>query len=264
MSDAHIKPHARCIVRVVSMRRSGQHAVMHWVADNSAGTYLMLNDVHINVSPFRTPRGRHRYGSNSRLLRQAPALLGRLWPKQLLIYNHEDACLPEFCSYGLDATRAQTRYSLLVLRDAFNLFASRLAGLHHYSEHGRVADIYKAMWRLHADEYRGRTRYLDDCVPVSFNRWPTDPGYQASLAERLGLVLRSRGTPLTRQGGGSSFDTAGDFDPQNLCSRFVSQLDNPIFRQAFAGEHELLEINLELFGDSLWPHRDRLHRLVRG
>lgn len=41
-------------IRVNGLQRSGNHAVVHWIASQSAGTCLVLSDAQPGSDPFRT------------------------------------------------------------------------------------------------------------------------------------------------------------------------------------------------------------------
>src|SRR5690606_4426439 len=114
--------------------RSGSHAIINWILSQWQGRYCYLNCAEPGTNPFSTARpleGHSSWRANYELDFEAERA-GRFSQKSLLIYNYEDTFLgpltrPEFeARHDEYVGRSARRLDVLVLRDPFNLFASRI------------------------------------------------------------------------------------------------------------------------------------------
>ncbi len=253
---------------VVGLQRCGQHAVIHWVLAQARGRRLFLNDVRPLDNPFtsfsaREYEARGYWGRFDLRAEQA----GRFTRKTWLVYNYEDEHPRRPFTAAFESRRTDwlgpsaRRLGLLVLRDPFNFFASRLrwgrsssAGWSKRplkSEHARAELV--ALWKAHAREYLGDTRELPhERVLVSYNRWVTERAYRRELAEHLGLTFSDRGrTHVPDYGPGSSFDGRRYHwraQRMQVLERFRHFLDDPFYRAIF-DDVELLELSRRAFGE---------------
>ena len=235
-------------LQVLALRRSGHHAVIHWIIRQARGRVMFLNNCRPNVNPFlsHNPYESQTCGCDI----QAEAR-GELSDKDWLIYNFEDRpphCTPgslfEQCAMEW-VGRSDRRIRLIVLRDPFNLFASKLRwayGRWNQPDLDTIAsqtEIWKDYARYclnrekqrHPDEAgtrlsaagafanlsetsRGKERNLGPQQPemlvVRYNRWVTDKAYRRRLAEQLGLEFTDAGRNEVARWGpvtwGDSFD----------------------------------------------------------
>jgi hypothetical protein len=215
---------------VLGLRRSGNHAVIHWIEQQAGSKGLHLNNLRRNENPYRflyeiarhPNASGHAYAINELLryewyineanlewLRRDAK--GSFIGKEYLIHSYED-----FLAYKLSDSmtlRRRQRYfgdsalrrDVLILRDPFNLVASRLhsgrASVKH--KHEDVLSI----WIEHAREYLGEQNALRNKVVINFNKWTSDPTYRRAISEKLGLVFVDNGVDsVPTIGGGSSFD----------------------------------------------------------
>jgi hypothetical protein len=201
-------------IRVVGMSRSGNHAIINWILAQAGGRTCFLNCAEPGCNPFvsarpRTPElpgWRAPYADFDVAAERA----GRLSCKDLLIHSYEDTFLGPFKRPEDEARHdkwvgpSARRVDLLILRDARNLFASRLASGYGWLEDEFVARI----WAQHAREFLGLRRNLRrERLMVSYNAWVTDAGYRRRLAEALGLEFDDRAAhKVPAAAGGSSFD----------------------------------------------------------
>jgi len=128
-------------------------------------------------------------------------------PKDLLLHSYEDTFLKPLAS--TDERRealtgpAHRRLDVLILRDPYNLFASRMAG-----NIGWVSPkVAVRIWCQHAREFCAPSHLRHDLITVSCNEWATSREYRRSISDQLGVEFNdtsSRSVPAT--GGGSSFD----------------------------------------------------------
>ncbi|MDY7004751.1 MAG: hypothetical protein SWX82_12545 [Cyanobacteriota bacterium] len=122
-------------IRVVGMKRTGNHAVINWVKNQHNGEVGFINNVLANQNPYRYKYENlrdkfpeHKWAiENNRKQAQ-----GNFIKRDCLIYSYEDFPLEQIASdkferhHDLYLGKSATRYDLLIIRDPFNLFASRL------------------------------------------------------------------------------------------------------------------------------------------
>lgn len=205
----------RRLVRFVGLARSGNHAIINWVLRQLPGRWAFLNCVQCKTDPFRSARpmddGR-RALSNVPEFDLEAAAAGRRPPLDHLLLSMEDTFLKPGFGPAADAALeaagavAPDRLDVIVLRDPYNLFASR-RGLE-----GFVLEPATALrvWRQHARAHLGERAYrFHPTVCISFNRWAADRDYRREVAARLDLPFTDAGREeVPPCGGGSSFDGA--------------------------------------------------------
>lgn len=242
---------------IVSMRRSGQHAVLHFLYRTFPPPKAFFNN-----------RKAHRetFSSNKKDISEGD-VSGDL---ELFMVNYEDHLVTEEISsprrliqdHDVHVGRAlDTRY-MLCLRDPFNLFSSRL-------NHGDQRRIRKqileqperaiALWKNHAYELTGRTKILPNLITVKFNEWLVSEDYRRELALRAGRAYQPEDWNLvTREGGGSTFDKRRieQADRMKLLERWKESRHEPAYRRLFE-DRELVDLSHEIFGHI--PGTDELY-----
>ncbi|MFU8816709.1 MAG: hypothetical protein ACNA7W_15280 [Pseudomonadales bacterium] len=195
------------------MSRSGNHALINWMLAQAQGRSCFLNCTEPGHNPFTSARPqddgavcRANYADFDLQREQR----GRFSSKDLLIYSHEDCFLGSLrkreaeAQHDLWLGRSRRRLDVLLLRDPFNLFASRLKAQLQPGNHATALRI----WKQHAREFLGLGRHLGaDRVVVSYNRWVRDHEYRRDLAELLELEFTDAGRlEVPQVASGSSFD----------------------------------------------------------
>jgi len=181
------------------MRRSGNHALAHWLLGQWTGPLLWLN----NLGPFQNPY-------------ENEITRGHLggWGTPALLITYEDQP-PEKTFKGEEPERfgASGPYrQMLLLRDPFNFAASRLTWPDAQGAMFRTDPIYRkdilSRWKAHAARYaEALTKPDDPLLPVSFNCWFAEEAYRRELSAKLSLTFSDRGkNKVSLQGSGSSFD----------------------------------------------------------
>jgi hypothetical protein len=244
------------------MKRGGQHAVINWIESGIEGSKLFLNDVTLNHDPFLTFNDLNGYRSNRLLINASPGIMGRLCRKDLLIYNFEDPMIDQIYEYGRDIGKSDQEFNVLILRDAYNLFASRLAGLGIFMKESRVSPVLKEIWKSHAREFINDTSFIANKVCVSYNSFIESAEYRKNLELTLGLRDPEFSNRAATAGGGSSFDPGPTVDLSSLNTRFLKCLEEPLYQNLFRNDHELFELNMRIFGEFLGPHEDMLRQLI--
>lgn len=215
---------------VLGMKRSGHHAILHWICYNFKAA-VHYNDYKIHNKDF-IPAHPH----------QKPVVFGE-GAKNVRVYNCEDF---DWSNLGrLQTLPIWDKYNvtfLSVIRDPFNWLASSLrAG-------GGLAKRIPKRIKLYQQQVK-----LFGCtgvVPVNYNRWVKEEAYRELLGERLNLPSIDKGVrTVSPRGGGSSFDKlkfknkAQDMD---VFGRWREYVGNPLF-QMLLNDEELQKINNHYF-----------------
>lgn len=253
-------------LRVVGMSRSGNHAILQWILTQTRGRWAFLNCAEPKTNPFETARplarGDRALASYSSfdLDREAG---GALSHKDWLVYSYEDTFLGKVASPVFEDRRtdwlgtSERRFDLLIVRDPFNLFASRRrAGFYRGSDRAPPGMVSEAtgirIWKQHAREALGQRDNLrgDRRIVIRYNDWADDREYRRRTAERLGLEFDdSTADSVPRTAGGSSFDGTGADGAAHrmaVTERWRHYRDDAGFRALF--DREALELSEALFG----------------
>lgn len=241
-------------IKVVGLKRSGNHAIINWILSQCSGEKLFLNNVTPQKNPTKTFCPEHGVGKIK------PDKKERDW----LIYSYEDCYLDEINSPKLVKNhdhwlgKSEKCFTLLILRDPFNLFASRMSW---EGEEDRITlnfegklgkKVLIGLWKSYAREYLGQTHYLKDkVIVVNYNRWFSDKNYRTELAEKLGLEFTDKDfRKVSTAGGGSSFDKIkydGYADKMRVFDRWRAFACDPSYLSVFT-DRELISLAHEVFG----------------
>lgn len=258
-------------IRVHGLQRSGNHAIMNWIAAQSAGICVVLNDCEPGTNPFDTMQEYCEY-SDGRLVAlshtwdcAARELVHPRIPQQrnLLIHSYEDR---ELSGDRIPETwigRSTSQFEVLIVRDPLNFFASRLkmwTKLTGLKEQRLVVEL----WKTYAREALGLTTVLEPArrVVIEFGKWKDDVEYRRHTATKLEIAFSDRGIDsLIEVGPGSSFD---GFDYRTKASemavnqRWKSCIGNDEYGSILA-DRELQQLSLQLFGrHDGWAEINRL------
>ena len=241
-------------LHVLGMSRSGNHAITDWIFGQATGRKLLLNCAEGKTNPFLTCRPLE----DGVPWRAEPSIdieaerRGRFSPKDLLIHTYEDSWLGHAFSRDFAAHHdawvgpSRRRIELVILRDPFNLFASRMRMGCSLSP-----KIAPRIWRQHARVALspGSSGHVERRA-VLYNRWVENRAYRRDLAEYLGLPFTDRGfDSVAKCGGGSSFDgTAYDGRAAAMPTgeRWRRYADSGEYRSLL--DPQLLQISERIFG----------------
>ena len=234
-------------LRVFGLQRSGNHAIIEWILDQHAGrrTCFLNNVGHGNQDPFTTTRqvALAGFGGNSDVEAVRHAY------KDVLIYSYEDDLSRMRQGATLtDAIHDETfeeqriryvgqsehRINVIVLRDPFNFFASRLKKLVALTGTKDVEAI-KETWKLMATRaLRMRRDFAGDEFWVNYNTWVSDERYRRRLSTRLfGEFSDASLEYVSGHGGGSSFDSDhGRISLRVIRRKWRRLLDPKLYRHA--------------------------------
>ncbi len=199
------------------MSRSGNHAIINWVARNAVGQYVYhCNNVTMKRDCAQEVEYRKGEGNPVRL------------------YSFENRCPGDVFS-------GKATNKVLIIRDFFNWLASSI----------------KAKMPTDAPKINMYERHLewamnpqDGTIVANYNRWFQDREYRRQLANTLGISDEDHGLQeLMDFGGGSSFDKtsySGKTQQMNVLERYKQMKDNPEFLRII-NEYQGIVRNTERF-----------------
>jgi hypothetical protein len=248
-------------IRVAGLRRTGNHAILSWIQEQQKlmGTVLHLNNLKVDENPYRCKcQNLSYYFSEHKWAIEQYKLQGRghFSPRDCLIYSYEDYPIERIFSrrferkHDLYLGKAQQRYDLLIIRDPFNLLASRLKN--NFLAVKSKKHSFIDLWLDYAREYLGETNYLQhNKICVNYNLWTSDRNYRQNLAEKLNIDFNDTGIEVVHScGGGSSFDGKtldGRASQMDVIGRWKHFADNPVYLKML-DRPELLDYSYRIFG----------------
>ncbi|TNJ47858.1 hypothetical protein FGE21_03700 [Phaeobacter sp. B1627] len=225
-------------LRVVGMRRSGNHAICNWLQRNAqGGRSLFLNNCRPGTDPLRSCNGLEVSGqprSDEPMAESARAA----GDGALLLVSYEDTAHGRFGdARPLSGPHADASFDMdvLIYRSALNWIASLLKKLQAnetYHPVDRMAVLVRALAtygdlldEVAAAATTGR-------VAICYDRWLRDELYRARVLSDLGLPLQDNDLgEVQSYGGGSSFQKealhASDLRPDE---RWSAMLDDPEYQ----------------------------------
>ena len=244
-------------IRVVGLKRSGNHGIITWIRRHYNEGVWHLND----VSPLKNPY-RHlcEHYPKEALKQEAKGIFSK---KECLIYNYENYTLESITNsifekkHNLYLGTSHTRYDLLILRDPYNTFASILKGqintnnFTYLHTHPKNQKSIAELWLDYAKEFLGKTNYLKhNRVMVSYNQWVSDKDYRKNISQKLGLDFCDTGFNVVKNyGGGSSFHGT-EFNNQaskmDVLNRWQEFIDDKEYKKMFS--NEIIEYSQKIFG----------------
>lgn len=234
------------ILVVFGMRRAGNHLAINWILNQVDGCVAFYNNINFTQSPYSA--------------RMTEMRLRLRNPSPRIILSYEDVGPQQILSDPLlgylkdrtDRHRVKVRFAL-ILRDPYNLFASRIrkwpetlanskvitAQSQLYVEHARLAMAPRPIWRN------------APLIPILYNDLVSDPSTRSRIAAQLGIREGDRGLDhIPVYGHGSSFDgtnLSSDALRDNVFSRWQGLQDDPTFRAAISNT-DLQAAGKKLFG----------------
>jgi len=254
-------------IRVVGMKRTGNHAIINWIYSQVNEKKCFLNYVAPNKNPFISF---HKQGTVTEFPQEdfyekfhlKAEQLGFFSHKKALIYSYEDEFLEDVFSRSFEKNhdrwvgKSAERFEVLILRDPFNLFASRLKleaildnviALRNENERKLVVN----MWKQYAREMLGDSNIIfKNKITLNYNRWVLDIEYRKKIAALLNIKFSDEKTKeVIPIGGGSSFDKdSKSSENMKLFERWKHFQDDVFFKKLF-DDKELLDLSEQLFGE---------------
>ena len=259
--------------RVFGLQRSGNHAITYWMCAQCQGKLVYLNDVKPGKNVFLAHNGIVKNGGGLGKycnFKVEPSITigdftfnideekkGNLTEKDFLILSFEDTYPEKVLSEDMEKSRRNhigeclNKYDILILRDAFNFFASRCAKWNKLTRKKDKQELIE-LWKIYAKEYLGETGCLiNNKVVVSYNSWFLDKEYRRMLANKLNLPFSYEElNPVVNKGGGSSFDGLKfkeNPEKMKVTERWKNFVDDDFYRDIFQ-DKELVELSNRIFG----------------
>ena len=242
-------------IRVVGMRRTGNHAILQWVISLMDGHCFFCNDLPKNTALHKAPIRTFEKG---------------IGDERYLLHTYEDQSPKDVfgstASEDLSLTGpSASQTDLLFIRDPFNLFASRYVWKDPQGEAFRTDQGYRdnvvGLWKDVAKEYlEGKSPTHRTRVNINYNQWFSDEEYRKDLATQMGLTYKAgQLEKVPEHGGGSSFeaqDKDGTGSKLKVLERWKNVANEQEYRAIFQ-DKELVELSERIFGhlpdtEQLW------------
>lgn len=233
--------------RISGMRRSGNHALIIWILKQLPGATCYNN----NMGPFHPPEN---------TIIKKIALRG-FSQFNLLVSLEDKWCKDAFQDYdSIKFGESEQKHTILILRDPYNMFASRWVWKDEFGrlfredpEHQRmIIDI----WKEHARTFLDWKNSSEDLpsnhkLGINYNLWFVDKEYRRQIAEKLHLRFTDAGKDdVSNYGFGSSF-TGRDLHKKGsqlkVLDRWKSTLEDSAYCDLFL-DKELRDLSREIFG----------------
>lgn len=264
-------------IRIVGLSRSGNHAIINWISSQTQGRCIFFNNVRADESPFQnyihaaTCHQEHwrlqelkthnpDYDGKEGLELLKEEAKGNFLKKDFLMVSFEDCSLKKIArknfvrAHDRFMGKSEAKFEILILRDPFNLFASRIRFESSRKRQLSRLDPKDAskLWIQYAIEFLGETNYLGDRkLCINYNRWVVDSEYRASIARQLDIKNTDAGiNNVPKFGGGSSFDgieAHGQASKMDVFGRWKSYVDDPYFRSIMS-DKQLIKYSERIFG----------------
>ncbi len=260
-------PHYKHAIFVHGMQRSGNHAIINWIEKQSEYV-TFLN----NREPWR--KGKRLILKSDRI----PKYDSQTPISNTLIVSYED--------YSFDilkrpkvkrfVQKREKRFGtwdkktiLVIKRDPFNLFASRLQAIYGNGKMQKKGREYVArkleqklggasvdLWKLYAKEGNPWSYLWDDehCnVSVNYNEWVKDEDIRHCIASLLDLEFTDEGILDVPKAGtnSSSFDGHdfhGNAQDMKVFERWKHFQEDPLYRKIFE-DQEVWDLSNKVFGE---------------
>ncbi|MGB3694512.1 MAG: hypothetical protein WA999_17490 [Spirulinaceae cyanobacterium] len=246
-------------IRIVGLKRTGNHAIINWLEPQGKGKIKHINNLQVNVNPYRYKYERLRdyYPEHQWSMQDyEKEARGNLVAKDLLLYSYEDYELKKVFSdyfeskHDLYLGKSAIRYDLLILRDPFNLFASRVKK--NYLDVQNHQQNMVDLWIEYAEEFLGKTSYLKhNKVCLNYNRWVEDVDYRKEISAQLNLEFSDAGIDkVSGCGDGSSFEGRslnGKAAKMDVNNRWQHFLEDESYRDLMNNE-QLVGYSEQIFG----------------
>jgi len=178
---------------IAGMRRSGIHAVVNWIKaaiDTTGEPHVLLNNVHLPVLNSK----------ESNVIFSKSFASSDSANEHVLVVFEDKRLRRIIGSPLLQRIGGDRRKHLVVLRDPYNLVASRLQRTRHRRNRDTNPRRVAQLWPDHAKHDETWTR----CV---YNQWFVEESYRKQMATALELpTCPPLPTRIARAGRGSSFD----------------------------------------------------------
>lgn len=243
-------------ITVNGLSRSGNHAIIRWMVgqyEDSGYEVFFHNNAIKNFMEYLNLRGG---GGMHGLPSPNPKFIDILMhitrnDKKVFVISFEDLTIDE----RLGQMTEFADHNVVILRDPYNLFASRIQGL--LPPRGRkgakkVSDLQEAEVNKYISQYQefaGESSHLKNKVCISYNSWVADSDYRKATSESLGAKFTDA---KYRYRACSSFGPKSPIElpsekPEDFLERYKACWEDPMFNRIKESE-ELATISKNIFG----------------
>lgn len=253
-------------IAVVAQQRSGHHAIINWMRCNMNVPSVFINNCYSVGNPLLFNQSANQIVPPD--IQEKPFDLdkeqkGKLTFKSCLIYNYEDQRLPYIKFYQHKINRvawlgkSRRFYKVLIIRDPFNLLASKLKWSKGKQNAPSLANLFfiKNQWKRYAKYYLEHYKQDNHIVCIDYNSWFAKEAMQKKYAEQLGLASYNKGLKKVSQYGPKEQITSFDSwkkgtDAQNMkvMERWQFFQEDENYLKLIA-DKELIELSQELYAD---------------
>ena len=185
--------------------------------------------------------------------------------KDYLLYSYEEDELSDIfnddfeMNHDLWLGKSAKRYDVIIMRDPFNLFASRLKWLENpYKNYvGKIPltneeNIKKLvlLWKDYAKEYLNQTQYLkNNKITINYNQWFADKAYRRKIAQAMNLKFTD--DKINELAVFSTFkedDNQKNAQELGVLERWKKFKSDKKYLKIFKDE-ELIDLSIKIFGD---------------
>lgn len=262
-------------IYVSGMRRSGIHAILNWVLPQFEGSKVTLTDIHNDFSSVYDlkidlkSKILNWYFEKKNYKKPTTEALKKMPSVNNIFFDIQERRFKKFHSIFIGSLKREKfienlgvndigkeKYFIFVLRNPYNLFASRMKLFKNSSEHYNIfAPNVIESWKEMARELLGQTDYLSSFPGKSyiiiFDKWFTDYEYRKSISSKLGLNFTDEGlNTVTKDGGGSSFDKRKynqEAQKMNVLQRWESYTEDKDYINFFNNQPEMVELTEKIF-----------------
>ncbi len=180
-----------------AVQRSGSHAIINWLALQVEQEVRLVNDA-LTVNQAVPEYGLLGYKASP--VSTPPEIQTLICGTEDLLIAEAKAGLEQHAlTLGLHHTNP--RQEVVIIRDPFNLFASRLAYPARGFQLSRTGDDVVACWKDHARAVLEGTMY-----GINYNHWCENLAYRQEVSAKFTDTFDDTGREMVyTQGGGSSF-----------------------------------------------------------
>lgn len=183
-------------IQVFGLKRSGNHGIINWLYNQLDGSVSFCNDLNFAQKPYTAPIRKSKISFKTK--------------ESTLITSFEDYSI-ETIKQNI-SSQAQV---IIIIRDPFNLFASRFTKKMGDGDKFRQEEAYRLeiikKYKGYLKEYllncNLENNYSPNIIFITYNQWHFDKNYRDSICQKLGIVNKDIGKDeILNVGGGSSFD----------------------------------------------------------
>lgn len=199
-TDSEDRAMPKTVFTVIGLQRTGNHAVIDWLGGLFPSHAFLNNNAHdLFADPGRVAELLARHDADC-LICSFEDSPGKMADVSVPL---TESVIP----FPADRFPGVTAHTLYILRDPYNLWASRQAARARKPDGtGLTSDpsweLYRANWMALA----GQQKAAPDST-ILFNAWSRDESYRRAVCDRLGgRYSEATMDQVPTEGGGSSFD----------------------------------------------------------